>query len=263
MEELAQALLGEVEGNSFVGDSSTAIPGGTGSWSGVPVPALQVSSGNNQPVAAGGARRSPSSSHAAVPVRAEISPELAADKRSLWLYRGLGAVAGLLVVAVALLAMQLRTPRVPKGTIVRPSTDVTKDPANGSKDPALGTATNGTDANKPKPGSEPGTPPVTEPTEEHVHSKGDVAKLTFVNGTPVRIKLACVGQKALTVETKKSGLTRLSPSAAKCEATAPGYKSQLFTAAEIRKSVKKGKGKLTVNLVPDNVPNLSVFKKKT
>ena len=264
MDELAQALLGEVEGNSFVGDNSAVIPNVSSSWSGVPLSQLQGSSGTNKPVPEPGqARRSPSSANVAITARSPVDPSLATDKRSPWLYRGLGALAGLMVVAVALLIMQVRaTTHPPKGTNIPRVTDpgATKDPVTAGKDPTTDTQAGGTDPSKPK--TDPVATPGTDPTEEHGHSKGDLVKWNFLNDTPVRIKLACVGQKPLVVETRKSGLTKLNPAGVKCEATAPGYKTQVFAAAELRKSVKKGKGKLTIKLVPDKVPNLSLIKQK-
>jgi hypothetical protein len=259
MEELAQALVTEVEGQSFVGDNSAAIPAVSASWSGIPTSQVQASSGGNPPVPG-------PASGTAVTKRSATKPDLGPDKRSPWLYRGLGAFAGLFVVGLALLLMQLLTgPRNPKDTVIRPNpgTVVDKDkdklkvPPNVVKTPVTDDPDN--DPNKPKT-TDP--TPGTEPGEEHTPGKGEPTKLTFANSTQVRVKLVCAGQKPVTIEAAKSVLTKLSPNGTRCEATAPGYKTQVFAAAEIRKSIKKGKVKLTINLVPDKVPGLSLIKPK-
>ena len=66
----------------------------------------------------------------------------------------------------------------------------------------------------------------------------------------------------VVIAPRKSAPIKLGPSTARCDATAPGYTTQAFIAAELRKLAKKGKTKFVVKLVPGQVPNLSIIKKK-
>ena len=246
MDELAQALLAEVEGNSsHLGENSAIIPGPNASWSGAIPP---VTGGNSSPGQSG---RAANVANGAVTTRSQIG-----DSRSPWLWRALGAVAGLFVVGVILIIMQIRANHEKPKPDLRPSVPLAnKDPV--SKEHADGGAGMSDPDNQAKSG-----PDTQENPDPDNRPKPDAnLRLTFANESPVQISLACGGQKAVTIAPRKTWQVKLGPASGKCEATAPGYASQVFPPAELRKSAKKGKTKFVVKLVPGKVPNLSVIKK--
>ncbi len=254
MEELAQALQTEVEGNaSYLGESSAVIPLNPG-FSGL----QPQQTGPNGASSAGqpGGRR-PSSSGMAVTTRSQID----GDRRSSWIWRGLGAAAGLLVVGGVLLVMQLRTPSPRKvDGVGLGSGQATRTLPSPPKETSDGGVQAADSEPKTKPGSEPTE--TLDPDERRPKADSAQVKLTFANESAVQIALTCSGQKPVVIAPRKTVPIRLAPSAARCDATAPGYTTQGFVAAELRKSAKKGKTKVVVKLVPGQVPNLSIIKKK-
>ena len=257
MEELAQALQTEVEGNaSYLGESSAVIPLHPG-FSG-PQPQQNGGTGSNpagQGVPLGGRR--PSSSGMAVTTRSQID----GDRRSSWIWRGLGAAAGLLVVGVVMLVMQLRAPAPRKPVGVGAQTGQTsKNPATSPQEASDGGAQAADSEQKAKPGTEPSEG--QDPDDRRPKADSTLFKLTFANESAVQIALTCSGQKPVVIAPRKSAPIKLGPSTARCDATAPGYTTQAFIAAELRKLAKKGKTKFVVKLVPGQVPNLSIIKKK-
>jgi serine/threonine-protein kinase len=256
MEELAQALMSEVEGStSYLGENSAAIPAISSSWSGVP--SNQVGHLSGGQAASGMNGRVPASSVADTLPR----PPVPRDARSPWVYRAVGAAAGLVVLGTAMLLMwflqnraqtrQQRNlarlaaerPPAPKPPVLPPEPVAAKPAEDPGNDPA-----------KSKNGNEQaaGSP---EASDDHTP-----LRLQFTNQSPVRITLSCLGQKPAVVEVHDTQAMRLPPSGVRCEATAPGYAARGFSAAEVRKMAKKGKGKSLIKLEPSTVPSLSIIK---
>ncbi len=255
MEELAQALQTEVEGNaSYLGESSAVIPVHPG-LSG-PQPQQNGGTGSNPAGQGGGpGGRRASSSGMAVTTRSQID----GDRRSSWLWRGLGAAAGLLVVGVVMLVMQLRTPSPRKPPGVGPG-QASPNPPSPPKEASDGGVLAADSEPKTKPGSEPGE--TSDPDERRPKADSTSYKLMFANESAVQIALSCSGLKPVVIAPRKGAAIKLGPSTARCDATAPGYTTQAFMAGELRKLAKKGKTKFIVKLVPGQVPNLSIIKKK-
>ena len=256
MEELAQALQTEVEGNaSYLGESSAVIPLNPG-FSG-PQPQSGGTGSNPAGPGLGLGGRPGSSSGMAVTTRSQVE----GDRRSSWIWRGLGAAAGLLVVGVIMLVMQLRAPGPRKNSGLGPqSGPASNNPAASPKDASDGGVQAADSEPKTRPGSEPGE--TADPEERRPKADSAPYKLTFANESAVQIALTCSGQKPVVIAPRKGAAIKLGPGTARCDATAPGYTTQGFIAAELRKLAKKGKTKFTVKLVPGQVPNLSIIKKK-